>query len=823
MTKPIEYRDPPRPRLVRACLVLAGLAALSACGGNYSGHGEPEPGSGGIPTPVPTLVPTPAPSATPTATPGPGGDTDAALQRGAQRYAQQCASCHGARGQGGVGPALTDTTNCPSCASFDTLWTRIRDTMPSSNPRACDEACARDVAAFILNGFSTTPPAGGAPTPTPTASPAPGSTPTPTPTAAPTPTPSATPPPPTPTCSAEFKYQSVWNTGFVAEVTVRNFSGARIDGWQVQFTFPNDQRITNDWNTVLTQSGAAVSALPERHNAAIENGASVSFGFQGTHGGKAEVPTDLRLEAAGCVVAAPPPDHSGSDPIACAEQPAAPRLLRLLTRREYAQTVRDLTGLDGDFTANLPIEALVQGYDNNACVAVVTERHAEEYLEAAEAIAARAVAERRDALLPCAPTEANCARRFVEAFGLRAFRRPLLAAERDALVALFDAELSPSFDEGMALAIAAMLNSPAFLYRSELGTDIGGGVFRLDDYEIASSLSYLIWGSAPDAALLDAAAAGRLRDADERRSQAERMLADPRARQKFADFATQWLGTGYLLGSFKDPEIFPRLTDEVRRAMAEELSRFVNHVAFDSADGTLTELYTADYVFVNGPLRDYYGLPGSSSDANFVQQPAGSQRGGLLGLGAVLAAHAHSNESSPIKRGVFVRERLLCQDLPDPPPDVDTTPPGLDPNLTTRERFARHTADPGCAACHRYIDDTGFGLEAYDGAGGYRATENGQPVDDRGELFAREGLNTNTRDPFRGPRQLAQILAGTSAAQRCAVTQYYRYSHGYVETEADRCLLEALQTRFADGGYRLKTLITDWVGSDEFILRRGTP
>ena len=800
----------PRAHGCRAGLFGLVLATIAGCSGDYSGNGNPPDG---VPTPLPTTSPVP------TATPTPGGDDlGATLQRGAQRYAQQCASCHGGSGQGGVGPALTNTTSCPSCASFDSLWPRIRDTMPMSNPGACDESCARDVAAYILNGFSTVPP-GGTPTPTPSSTPPPGATPTPVPTA----TPTATPPPPKATCSAEFKYPSVWNTGFVGEVTIHNFSGARIDGWEVRFTFPNDQVVTNDWNTVLAQSGAAVTALPESYNAGIDDGASVTFGFQGTHGGTADVPTDLRLEAAGCVVETPPPGNGGGDPVACAEQPAAPRLLRLLTRREFAQSVRDLTGLDGDFTANLPVEALVQGYDNNARVAVVTERHAEEYLEAARTIAERAVSGRRDALLPCAPTEADCARRFVEQFGLRAFRRPLLAAERDALVALFDDELSPGFDEGMVLAITAMLGSPAFLYRSETGADIGGGTYRLDGYETASSLSYLIWGSVPDQALLDAAAAGRLGDADERRQQAQRMLADPRARTQFADFATQWLGTGYLLGSFKDPEIFPRLTDDVRRAMAEELSRFVNHVAFDSTDGTLTELYTADYVFVNGPLRDYYGLPGAATDAAFVQQPAGTQRGGLMGLGAVLAAHAHSNESSPIKRGVFVRERLLCQDLPDPPPDVDTTPPGLDPNLTTRERFARHTADPGCSACHRYIDGTGFGLERYDGAGGYRSTENGQPVDDSGELYAREGLNTETRDPFRGPRELAQILAGTTAARQCAVTQYYRYSHGYVEADADRCQIEELQARFADSGYKLEALITDWVGSDEFILRRGTP
>ncbi|MFP5305936.1 MAG: DUF1592 domain-containing protein, partial [Gammaproteobacteria bacterium] len=725
-----------------------------------------------------------------------------------------CQSCHGTTGEGGIGPALTGTASCPSCASFDTLWPRIRDTMPSTDPARCGEACARDVAAYILNGFSTAPPddgGGGGPAPTP----------------APTPTPGPTPPPPAATCAVELSYPSVWNTGFVAEVVIRNFSGASVDGWKVEFTFPNDQQITNDWNTVLTQSGAAVVAAPESYNATIADGGSVSFGFQGTHGGTSELPRDLRLEAPGCVTAAPPPDDGGGEePVACGELPAAPRLLRLLTRWEYARSVRDLTGLDGDFTTDLPIEARIEGYDNNARIGVVTDRHADEYLAAAEAIAARAVAERRSALLPCNPdTDAACAQTFIERFGRRAFRRPLSAQEREQYLAMFDETLSPGFDDGMRLVIAAMLSAPPFLYRSETGSALGDGRYRLDDYEIASSLSYLLWGSTPDDTLLDAAASGALRSASGRLAQAERLLADARARERFADFATQWLGTSYLLGAFKDPDIFPRLTDDVRRAMVEELSRFVNHVAFDSADGTLDELYTADYVFVNGPLRAYYGLPGSTTDAAFVQQPADATRGGILALGAVLAAHAHSNESSPIKRGVFVRERLLCQDLPDPPPDVDTTPPGLDQSLTTRERFARHTSDPACASCHQYIDGTGFGLERYDGAGGHRTSENGREVDDSGELVDREGFNTGTSDPFRGPRQLAAIIASTEAARGCAVKQFYRYARGYVETAADDCALEALHSGFAEDGYRLRSLLTRLIASDEFVLRRegGTP
>lgn len=835
-----------RRSLKRVGALLA-LLLLLGCG-DYSGtaaeSGTPDD-SGGTPVETDGGGNDAGDDETPASGDDGGGSSNVDLVNGKSLYDAQCRSCHGAQGNGGVGPALNNSTSCPSCASHDTLWVEIRDTMPQQSPSSCDEGCARDVASYIMNNFSTVD-AGGSddgagdgdggiggdddpvddsddgsgdeggvgscetdPDTETEEEPAPTE-------------------PAEATCAVEFVYRTIWTDGFTADIKISNFSGAEVDGWTLRWTFANGERATQWWSSELSQNGTAVEARPVSYNGRISDNGSVEFGFNGAHSGTAEVPLDLTLEAEGCFLEAGAggggSGSSGDDsesPLPCGERPPTPRLLRLQTRWEYERTVAALTGLSGDFAGNFPVEARVIGYDNNAKVAVVTDRHVDEYLTAAEDIAARAVAERRAALLPCDPdSNANCAREFVESFGRRAFRRPLSHQEITQFTDLFDSEISPSFDQGMALAIGAMLSSPAFLYRSEVGNDIGDGAYRLGDYEIASSLSYLLWGSMPDDELLQAAADGALREAAGRLAQAERMLGDERARERFADFAEQWLRTSYLLGSFKDPEIFPALSDEVRRAMVEELSRFVNHVALDSTDGTLDELYTADYVFVNGPLREYYGLPGSNSDTAFSMELAGTTRGGIVALGAVLASHAHSNESSPIKRGVFVRERLLCQELPDPPPDVDTTPPGLDPNLTTRERFAQHTDDPNCASCHQYIDGTGFGLERYDGAGGYRTTENGQLIDDSGELVDREGFNTGTSDGFAGPRQLAQVLATTEAARACAVKQYYRYAYGYAETSADSQALARQQQRFADEGYTLRSLITNLIAADEFILRR---
>ena len=812
-----------------------------------------------------------------TTDPGEAGGDDGAsgagpdLDNGKRQYAQHCANCHGDRGEGGIGPAMTPA-QCPTCVALETLIPEIHDNMPSSNPSRCIDACAEDVAQYIWEGFPEDTSGGavgdgqggsgsgdaggdagegggdaggdaggepggdtgsgdgsgdgagddgsgqdGAGNGTGTGDGGDGGE-----TA------------PEPTCSVEMRFQSNWNVGFVTEVIIRNFSGAPIDGWEVAFTFDNGQQITNAWNTDLVQSGAGVSARHVDYNSQIDDGAETTFGFQGEHGGTNDMPSDVRLIAEGCITAnnsaeqdtgdggqGGDPGDGGGEPLACADNPGASRVLRLLTRREYSRSITDLTGLTTDFTADFPVEARVSGYDNNAHVAVVTSRHVDQYLAAGAVVAEQAVAQRQGALLEGCSSGDACLHAFIDRFGRRAFRRPLTTAERDAYRDLNRDELTGGdFDTAMELIIQAILTSPNFLYRAEIGTAAGNGVYLLSDYEIATAMSYLLWGSTPDDALLQAAEEGSLSTSSGRLAQAERLMQDARAREQVADFAEQWMGAYQILEQFKDEEIYPRFNDTVRESMAEEFTRFVTHVVFDSAAGTLDELYTADYAFLNGVLREFYRQPGSTSDPAFSQQTVtDGTRGGILSTGALLASHAHSNESSPIKRGVFVRERLLCQDLPDPPQDVDTTPPGLDPSLTTRERFRQHTDDPNCAGCHQYIDGIGFGFERYDGVGDYRSTENGQNVDDSGEVVDIEGFRTETNDPFFGTRQLGTLLANSPAAQDCAVTQYYRYARGYAEGEADACVLEDLTQSFRDSGFDLRTMLMDLIAHPSFVRR----
>jgi hypothetical protein len=501
------------------------------------------------------------------------------------------------------------------------------------------------------------------------------------------------------------------------------------------------------------------------------------------------------------------------------EQPG-PRLLRLMTRREYRNTVHDLLYVEAPDTSSLPVESRVQGFDDNAAAAAVTSRHIDEYLKLGEQLAAEAVQNQKSQLLPCNQGDAGCARSFVERFGLRAFRRPLGDDELDRYSALFDSPAAGgNFDEGMRLVITAMLVSPTFLYRAEVGEPDGEGRFRLTQYEIASALSYLYWASMPDATLFESAAQGALDTPEKLEAEAQRLLDDPRARTQLGEFSLQWLRSDNVVNATKDPTVYPSFNDAVREAMIEEQHRFVSQVVLDEG-GSFAELFVADYVLANAELASFYGLSGGGSDFGSIGVDAASGRGGLLGMGAVLAAHAHSMESSPIKRGLFVRDRLLCQNMPPPPADLDTTPPGLDPTLTTRERFAKHTSDAGCASCHQFIDGVGFGFEGFDGAGGRRTVENGLPVDESGNVRGLEGLDKATNDEFEGPRALAGLLAESPSAQACLALQYYRFARGYEERKSDACSLKALQERFEAADLTVKELLVALPTLSSFVLRR---
>jgi hypothetical protein len=478
-----------------------------------------------------------------------------------------------------------------------------------------------------------------------------------------------------------------------------------------------------------------------------------------------------------------------------------------------------------DLTAAFPVESRPRKdnlsdlfpFDDSSEKQVVSPTHIEEYWRAGKTLVDR-LATFLPALVPCDGNAdaASCSDKFVRQFGLRAFRRPLSEPEIARYKKLVIA--STSFSAGLAAAVRAFLSSPNFLYRPE-GAQVGANApARLTVYEVASAISYLFWGSMPDNALFDAAATGQLDTPAGIERQARRLLADPRSRETVGAFAAQWLGVEEILVADKDPSLFPSLTPSLRASMVEETRRFVTNVVFDSSHA-YSELLRADYTFVNAELASLYGMAGVTGSALQKQKYADGYRTGLLAQASVLGTYARSDQTSPIKRGLFVRRRLLCQDLPPPPADVPPVP-AVDPSASTRERFRQHTAVAGCASCHRYIDGIGFGFERFDAIGMQRADDNGHPIDSSGDMNDVEGIATNTSASYADIRALADILVASNAANNCLATQYYRFARGAFENEQSTCALEQIQARFRDRGYDLQELLIALTQTNDFVTRR---
>lgn len=491
--------------------------------------------------------------------------------------------------------------------------------------------------------------------------------------------------------------------------------------------------------------------------------------------------------------------------------------LRRLTRLQYDNTIHELLGIDASYADAFSPDEKIGAFHSNA-VAPVTELDVENYMTAAETIAAQAVAESIDTLVPCdaatvSGTEAEaCASTFIESFASRAYRRALTDLEVEELMGVYGTGLETDFASGIRLIIQTALQSPNFLYHVEPIGEPGEKV-ALDGYAIASRLSYFLWASMPDDALFEAAAAGKLDTVEGIRDQTARMLADDKARVTITNFHRQWLGLDGFENVIKDPELFPQFDDGMKAAMLKETDDFVDYV-IRSGDGKLATLMTADFSFPGEELTALYGIDHASDGSEPVSlDPA--ERSGLLTQASVLAMHSHADQTSPIHRGVMVRQNVLCQTLPTPPENVNNTPPDPDPNLTTRERFAQHVEDPACAGCHSLIDGIGFGFENYDALGRFQAMENDLPVDASGEIVSAEGIE----GAFDGVVELSEILSDSQLVQECFATQWFRYAFGRVEDDADEGQLDAIHEAFAASEHDVKELIFTIATSDAFRYR----
>jgi hypothetical protein len=509
----------------------------------------------------------------------------------------------------------------------------------------------------------------------------------------------------------------------------------------------------------------------------------------------------------------PPPDTKG-DPTA-----AGPMPLRRLTIREYDNTVRDLLGDLSAPARQFPDDRdETFGFRRAQPIAV---QDAKLIRGAAESLAA-AAARNLGALLPCDPAsgEAACASKFVTEFGLRAFRRPLSKDEAGHLVALYDNArntLELSFADAIGLVVEGILQAPAFLYHWEAaGAAIHeGAVVRLGPYEVASRLSYFLWGSMPDRDLFAAAAAGKLGTAAEVAAQARRLLADPRARDTVAAFFEEWLGIDLLADKAKDPKVYPEYTDALKAAMAAETRAFVQSVVFEG-DGRWSTLLGASFSFVNQALGGVYGMQVAGTDLARTELDRG-QRAGFLTEASFLALTGAADGSHPVRRGKALYEKLLCRELPPPPANVPPAKPAS-AGGSTRERFAEHDNNECARACHGLIDPLGFAFEHYDGIGKYRTTDNGKPVDASGEV----PLDGATRR-FADAIELTALLAGSAEVRRCFATQWVRFALAREESQADVASVDTAAAAFSADGATVRDLMAAVATMRSFRYRAPAP
>jgi uncharacterized membrane protein YgcG len=504
---------------------------------------------------------------------------------------------------------------------------------------------------------------------------------------------------------------------------------------------------------------------------------------------------------------------------ACDKVAPGARMLRRLSRSEYDATIKDLFGFDSKWGASFTADTVVNGFDNNASALKVTPLLADQARRAAEEIAELAMQSPGD-LVPCDPAtgDAACADKFIDTFGKRAFRRPLDDADRKRYADLFAAVLPDAgFAKALETVISAILQSPYFLYRLELGgLPDEGGMVSLTQHEIASELSYFFWGSMPDQELFAAADAGSLNSPEAIEKQARRLLADPRSDAMLERFTEQWLEIDRLASVPKDAAVFPELDASIRSAMSEETKRFISHVVREGT-GTLPELLTAKYTFASPELAAFYGIssPGGLPGEPSMIDLAGTPRGGLLTQGSLLTTHARPNASSPIHRGKAIRERLLCQSLPPPPPGLNVQPPSADPTKTTRERYIAHATVEPCQSCHRLIDPIGFGFEHFDGIGRYRETEGPNAIDATGEVVATE----NTNGAFDGTDELAAALAESPDVHACFALQWFRFAYGVEENASLSCAVDEVAGELSASGLKVEELFIALTRSPHFTRR----
>jgi hypothetical protein len=509
----------------------------------------------------------------------------------------------------------------------------------------------------------------------------------------------------------------------------------------------------------------------------------------------------------------------GTDPTVC--QPGVPATSQLprLTRTQYDNTIRDLVGIESQPSSMLAPDT----------TGSVDQRAWDGYKAAADAISQQVMANptSRARAIPCTPSGdgAACAQQMIETFGRRVFRRPLLAEEVTRFMTLYsrraEVTMGGTFDEAAQLIIRSFLLSPSFIVRGETGgTADANNRIALDPYQVATRLSYMLWSSTPDDALLDAAATNQLGTPELLLAQAQRMLADTKARGMVRSFHETYAHMGALTrwdAIQRDATLYPAFNEAMVPLLSEETHRFFDHVVFD-ASGSFQDLVTSPVGFVNATLAPLYGLPAASYGAELTRVDLDPvQRPGVFTRAGFLTAYSLFNRPSAILRGAFLQKDVLCTTIGTPPPDAEGTPLPTAGLATNRERTDAQTAAAECAGCHHgLINPTGFAMESFDAIGMWQTAEKdtAAPIN----TAATVPVGATTVD-VAGAADLMTAIAASPEAKRCYAQKWVAFAYERMPNSADACLVDNMKDRLTQGGYTILNLIADLTQSESFRVR----
>jgi hypothetical protein len=542
------------------------------------------------------------------------------------------------------------------------------------------------------------------------------------------------------------------------------------------------------------------------------SGAGNGAGGGSSAGGPA-ISSDPGGVAGGGGAAQPPTD--------CKEPQAGRAPLRRLIRFEYNNTVDALFKISTRPADALPGEEVGTGFGNEADSLGVSRLLIDGYRTIAEQIATDQTADAAHVIAaagcdPAGMGEAPCSQKFIADFLGRAFRRPASAEDLTAYRGAFDRarQIGGDFASGVRAVIARALQAPQFLYRVELGetVDAAKNLARPTGYEMASRLSYLLWGTMPDPELLSAAQQGKLVTAEGVRAEAERMLNDDRAHDVVRYFHGMLFGTLGLDHLERDAGYYPTFKPGMGALFRQETEKFLDDVVWKGS-GDLAGIFSAPYTFVNGPLATFYGLPNITGDVFQKVMLDGTRRAGLLTQASILTVTTPGSRTDPVVRGKWVYTKLLCGKVGDPPANVPKLPEPM-PGQSVRDRLAMHRAVEPCKSCHTLMDPIGFGFEHYDGVGLWRDQDNNLPIDDSGEVVGTDAAGT-----FHGPTELGQKLAKSQNVRSCFVGNWLTFAYGRAETPADSCSRAKLEQAFNAAGGNIKALLLSLTQTDAFLYR----